>query len=190
MLCSIQKRWQIHFFDSHSHAQTGLSSCNGYSVLIRFSCLDDLITYMSALYESMQINLTTQYDLLPIVLTYTENFHVSMDQIDGMTSQKLPLSQSHSVGLSSDSLAVDKTSQYDFISETMSAGEYRVTDHSESLLENYFEDQNVKQQKKVEDIAHEINMHKSYYDNKRRKKCTEYYTAFKRKQRSKFFLFS
>ena len=76
-----------------------------------------------------------------------------------------------------------------FVSETMSAGEYRVTDHSESLLENYFEDQNVKQQKKVEDIAHEINMHKSYYDNKRRKKCTEYYTAFKRKQRSKFFFF-
>ena len=186
-ICSAvyKKDGKYNFFDSHSHAQTGLSSCNGYSVLIRFSCLDDLITYMYALYESMQINLTTQYDLLPIVLTYTENFHVSMDQIDGMTSQKQPLSQSHSVGLSSDSLAVDKTSQYDFISETMSAGEYRVTDHSESLLENYFEDQNVKQQKKAEDIAHEINMHKNYYDNKRRKKRTEYYTAFKRKQRSK-----
>ena len=186
-ICSAvyKKDGKYNFFDSHSHAQTGLSSCNGYSVLIRFSCLDDMITYMYALYESMQINLTTQYDLLPIVLTYTENFHVSMDQIDGMTYQKQPLSQSHSVGLSSDSLAVDKTSQYDFISETMSAGEYRVTDHSESLLANYFEEQNVKQQKKAEDIAHEINMHKYYYDNKRRKKRTEYYTAFKRKQRSK-----
>ena len=58
------------------------------------------------------------------------------------------------------------------------------TDHSESLLENYFEDQNVRQQKKAEDIAHVVSMDKNYYDNKRKKKRTEYNTAFKRKQRS------
>ena len=180
-ICSAvyKKDGKYNFFDSHAQAKTGLSSCNGYSVLIRFSCLNDLITYMYALYESMQINLTTQYDLLPVVLTFTENFHISINQTDGVTSQNLPLSQLHNAGPISDSLAVDKTLQYYFVSETMST-----TDHSESLLENYFEDQNVRQQKKAEDIAHVVSMDKNYYDNKRKKKRTEYNTAFKRKQRS------
>ena len=96
-ICSAvyKKDGMYNFFDSHSHAQNGLSSCSGYSVLIRFSCLDDLITYMYALYDSMQIDMTTQYDLLPVALTFTKNYEL----------------------------------------------EYKVTDHSESLLENDFEDQ-------------------------------------------------
>ena len=55
-ICSAvyKKDGMYNFFDSHSHAQNGLSSCSGYSVLIRFSCLDDLVTYLYALYDSMQ----------------------------------------------------------------------------------------------------------------------------------------
>ena len=89
-ICSAvyKKDGMYNFFDSHSHAQNGLSSCDGYSVLIRFSSLDDLITYMYALYESMQINMTTQYDLLPVALTFTENFHVGIDQIDTVVSSQ------------------------------------------------------------------------------------------------------
>ena len=128
-----------HFFDSHSHSQNGLSSCSGYSVLIRFSCLDDLITYMYALYDSMQIDMTTQYDLLPLALIVTENYEL----------------------------------------------EYRVSDHSESLLENYFKDQIIREQKKAQNTAVAMSMQKKTCQSKLKKKRTEYYAAFKRKQRSK-----
>ena len=140
-ICSAvyKKDGMYNFFDSHSHAQNGLSSCNGYSVLIRFSCLDDLITYMYALYDSMQIDMTTQYDLLPVALTFTENYEL----------------------------------------------QYKVTDHSESLLENYFEDQIIRCQKKAQDTAVAMSMQKKTCENKLKKSRTEYYAAFKRKQRSK-----
>ena len=140
-ICSAvyKKDGMYNFFDSHSHAQNGLSSCSGYSVLIRFSCLDDLITYMYALYDSMQIDMTTQYDLLPVALTFTKNYEL----------------------------------------------EYKVTDHSESLLENYFEDQIIRRQKKAQDTAVAMSMQKKTCENKLKKSRTEYYAAFKRKQRSK-----
>ena len=140
-ICSAvyKKDGMYNFFDSHSHAQNGLSSCGGYSVLIRFSCLDDLITYLYALYDSMQIDMTTQYDLLPVALTFTENYEL----------------------------------------------EYKVTDHSESLLENYFEDQIIRCQKKAQDTAVAMSMLKKTSESKLKKKRTEYYAAFKRKQRSK-----
>ena len=44
-----------------------------------FSCLEDLIAYLYAFYESMRIDLTVQFDLLPIsirkknVLLFTRN---------------------------------------------------------------------------------------------------------------------
>ena len=173
-ICSAvyKKDGMYTFFDSHSHAQNGLSSCDGYSVLIRFRCLDDLITFMYALYDSMQINMTTQYDLLPLALTFTENSHVGIDQIDSVvSSQTLPLAQSSNLGPSCRSM------QFDFLPETISISEheYRVTDHSENLLENYFEDQNIRQQKKTQDIYVEMSMPKKTCENKMKKKRTEYY---------------
>ena len=54
------------FFDSHSHGENGLSSSDGTSILMSFSCLEDLIAYLYAFYESMRIDLTVQFDLLPI----------------------------------------------------------------------------------------------------------------------------
>ena len=137
-----KKDGMYNFFDSHSHAQNGLSSCSGYSVLIRFSCLDDLITYLYALYDSMQIDMTTQYDLMPNALTFTENYELK----------------------------------------------YKVTDHSESLLENYFEDKIIRRQKKAQDTAVAMGMQKKTCENKLKKNRTEYYAAFKRKQRSKLAL--
>ena len=175
-ICSAvyKKDGMYNFFDSHSHAQNGLSSCNGYSVLIRFSCLDDLITYMYALYDSMQIDMTTQYDLLPVALTLSENNHIGIVRSDRVvSSQKLSLGQSSSIGPSCNYL------QLDFLPETISGNEveYRVTDRSESLLENYFEDQTIKKQKKAQ-------VQKKTYESKLKKKRTEYYATFKRKQRS------
>ena len=54
------------FFDSHSHGENGLSSSDGTSILMSFSCLEDLIAYLYAFYDSMRIDLTMQFDLLPI----------------------------------------------------------------------------------------------------------------------------
>ena len=46
------------FFDSHSHGETGFSSSDGTSILMLFSCLEDLVTYLYGFYESMCIDLT------------------------------------------------------------------------------------------------------------------------------------
>ncbi|XP_053390464.1 uncharacterized protein LOC128553350 [Mercenaria mercenaria] len=67
-VCSavFKKEDQYFFFDSHSHGLTGLSSENGTSILISFHQLQDLVTYMYALYDSMLIDITQQFDLLPV----------------------------------------------------------------------------------------------------------------------------
>ena len=61
------------FFDSHSHGENGLSSSDGASILMSFSCLEDLIAYLYAFYESMRIDLTVQFDLLPISVRKNEH---------------------------------------------------------------------------------------------------------------------
>ena len=67
-VCSaVHKRNNLYiFFDSHSHGEDCLSSSDGTSILMSFSCLEDLIAYLYAFYESMRIDLTMQFDLLPI----------------------------------------------------------------------------------------------------------------------------
>ena len=54
------------FFDSHSHGEDCLSSSDGTSILMSFSCLEDIIAYLYAFYDSMRIDLTMQFDLLPV----------------------------------------------------------------------------------------------------------------------------
>ena len=67
-VCSaVHKRNNLYtFFDSHSHGEDCLSSSDGTSILMSFSCLEDLIAYLYAFYENMRIDLTMQFDLLPI----------------------------------------------------------------------------------------------------------------------------
>ena len=73
-VCSaISKRSNLYvFFDSHSHGENGLASSDGTSILMVFSCLEDLIAYLYAFYESMRIDLTVQFDLLPISIRKKE----------------------------------------------------------------------------------------------------------------------
>ena len=73
-VCSaISKRNNLYvFFDSHSHGENGLASSDGTSFLMLFSCLEDLIAYLYAFYESMRIDLTVQFDLLPISIRKKE----------------------------------------------------------------------------------------------------------------------
>ena len=56
------------FFDSHSHGKNALASSEGTSVLISFKSLDDLVTYLYAFYHSLKIDLTLQFDLLPLTI--------------------------------------------------------------------------------------------------------------------------
>ena len=56
-------------FDSHSHGKHGLSSPDGKSVLLSFTVLDDLIRFMYAMYESMMIDLSCQFEILPLQFT-------------------------------------------------------------------------------------------------------------------------
>ena len=61
-----KKNGQYIFFDSHSHGQSGLSSVDGASIIISFSSLDDLVTYLYAFYDSMKLDMGLQFDFLPI----------------------------------------------------------------------------------------------------------------------------
>ena len=56
-------------FDSHSHGKHGLSSPDGKSVLMSFTVLDDLIRFLYAMYESMMIDLSCQFEILPLQFT-------------------------------------------------------------------------------------------------------------------------
>ena len=58
--------WQ---FDSHSHSNSGLSSCDGKSMSISFACLNDLLTFLYTMYDSMKIDLSCQYEILPVGFT-------------------------------------------------------------------------------------------------------------------------
>ena len=62
----------ICFFDSHSHGDNGLSSNDGSSCLITFSSIDDLVTYMYAFYDSLNLDTNLQFDFLPIKIKKTE----------------------------------------------------------------------------------------------------------------------
>ena len=75
-VCSaVHKRNNLYiFFDSHSHGEDCLSSSDGTSILMSFSCLEDLIAYLYAFYESMRIDLTMQFDLLPVSVRKTVYF--------------------------------------------------------------------------------------------------------------------
>ena len=56
------------FFDSHCHGKNGLSSSEGTSVLMSFKSLDDLVTYLYAFYDSLKIDITMQFDFLPLTI--------------------------------------------------------------------------------------------------------------------------
>ena len=66
VLLYLKKIGSYAFFDSHCHGHNGLSATDGASCLITFSCLDDLVTYMYAFYDSMKLDTNFQYDFLPI----------------------------------------------------------------------------------------------------------------------------
>ena len=74
-ICSaiFKKKGAYAFFDSHCHGHNGLSATDGASSLITFSSLDDLVRYMYAIYDSMKLETSMQYDFLPINVKKSQN---------------------------------------------------------------------------------------------------------------------
>ena len=70
------------FFYSHSHGENGLSSSDGSSCLIAFSSIVDLVTYMYAFYDSLNLNTDLQFDFMPIKIQKTEETQSYKDQMD------------------------------------------------------------------------------------------------------------
>ncbi|CAC5391862.1 unnamed protein product [Mytilus coruscus] len=58
-----------YFFDPHSHSECTLNNSldsSGKSILIGFADLYDLVSYLYAFYTSLQIDLDSQYEILPV----------------------------------------------------------------------------------------------------------------------------
>ena len=56
------------FFDSHSHGKDALSNADGKAVMKIFPLLDDVIAFLYAFYNSANIELTSQFEVLPVSL--------------------------------------------------------------------------------------------------------------------------
>ncbi|XP_062609477.1 uncharacterized protein LOC134271261, partial [Saccostrea cucullata] len=56
----------FYFFDSHSHGENGLSDCDGKSLMRHSCCLDDLLGFLYAMYESMHIEFSTEFEVMPV----------------------------------------------------------------------------------------------------------------------------
>ena len=70
-VCSavFKKDEEYYFFDSHSHGQDGMSCPDGKSILACFQNLEDLVAFMYAVYDSMMIDISSQFDMLPVNMT-------------------------------------------------------------------------------------------------------------------------
>ena len=82
-ICSavFKKKGTYAFFDSHCHGYNGLSATDGASSLITFSSLDDLVRYMYAFYDSMELDTSMQYDFLPINVKKSQNKESYKDEM-------------------------------------------------------------------------------------------------------------
>ncbi|CAG2232889.1 unnamed protein product [Mytilus edulis] len=61
-----------YFFDTHSHSECTLNNpldSSGKSILIGFADLHDLLSYLYAFYTSLQIDLDSQFEILPVCIS-------------------------------------------------------------------------------------------------------------------------
>lgn len=57
---------EYYFFASHSHDRDGMSACDGKSVLVQSKSIDDLVSYLYSMYNSMHIDFRMQFEILPV----------------------------------------------------------------------------------------------------------------------------
>ena len=77
-----KKNGLCSFFDSYSHGPNGLSSGDDTSIMISFSYLDDLVTYLYAFYDSMKTDMRLQFDFLPVNVRKPNRTQTSKDQLE------------------------------------------------------------------------------------------------------------
>ena len=137
-VCSaVSKKNDLYvFFDSHSHGKNGLSSSDGSSILMIFFCLEDLISYLYALYDSMAVDMSLQFDLMPVTVKRDEQMYGHKNNL-------------------------------------------------ESLLEAYFNDQNLRQQGKAQSNENSTSASKESSQVKKKKGRKQYYMMFKRNVRKR-----
>ncbi|CAG2211540.1 unnamed protein product [Mytilus edulis] len=61
-----------YFFDTHSHSECALNNpldSSGKSILIGFADLHDLLSYLYGFYTSLQIDLDSQFEILPVCIS-------------------------------------------------------------------------------------------------------------------------
>ena len=85
-ICSaVSKKNDLYvFFDSYSHGKNGLSPSDGSSILMYFSCLEDLISYLYALYDSMAIDMSLQFDLMPVIVKKDEQTYGHKNNLESL----------------------------------------------------------------------------------------------------------
>ena len=124
---------RYHFFDSHSHGEDALSAPDGRSVLLSFDTLDELVTYMYALYESMNIDLSSQFEVLPLHFTMSTPEDVRSDNTKNENQWKTVSYKKHSTQ--------NKTSKQNCLPENK---DNSCTDDRTTLIGRYFSDQKLK----------------------------------------------
>ena len=85
-VCSaVSKKNDLYvFFDSHSHGKNGFSASDGSSILMNFFCLEDLISYLYALYDSMAIDMSLQFDLMPVTVKRDEQMYGHKNNLESL----------------------------------------------------------------------------------------------------------
>ena len=87
---------KYYFFDSHSHDFNGLSAADGKSFLACFNCITDLVTYLYALYESMMLSFSSQFEVLPLhfkMLSNDDSSAIPSSSSTEQNSQTLKLNE-------------------------------------------------------------------------------------------------
>ena len=174
-VCSaVSKKNDLYvFFDSHSHGKNGLSSSDGSSILMYFSFLEDLISYLYALYDILSYKAfpTSNHgvaganpaggEILPEPkrrfiaqsLSCSPYHRLEMTEIL-LKGRKTLTHPSISYKAYRYEIRIDMSLQFDLMPVTVKrdAQMYGHKNNSENLLEAYFKDQNLRQQGKAQSI--------------------------------------
>ena len=67
---------EYYFFYSHSPGSEGMACPDRQSDLVSRQFLDDLVAFMYAVYDSMFIDISAQFDILPISLRISSAGHI------------------------------------------------------------------------------------------------------------------
>jgi hypothetical protein len=159
---------QYFFFDSHSHGVDGLSHDNGTSVLISFHRIEDLVTYLYAVYNSMLVDVEEQFDILPVhfgsgICKQAED-RVESNEWETVTYKKN-----------------NKSKRFQNNASEKKSIENSTSKNQPNLIGKYFKDQ--KQQHEQKQIKKQNLFDQQQEQNKKLTDRNEYFRLYRRKKR-------